>query len=120
MQTVNELHFYVLLSKVFYDVLTCRALNVLKYQKVKVLIVQSGPFTKYLHTFGNQIPIFKTFLKQLNETFHLVLILAVPVDKGSRVSPNVRLHIPFASFLAARRLLCREESRPQPRRRTFS
>ncbi len=33
-------------------------------------------------------------LKQLNGTFHFVFILAVPVDKGGSVSPNVRLHVP--------------------------
>ncbi len=30
-------------------------------------------------------------LKQLNGTFHFVLVLAVPVDKGGSVSPNVRV-----------------------------
>ncbi len=34
-------------------------------------------------------------LKQLNGTFHFVLILMVPVDKGHCVSPNVRLHVPL-------------------------
>ncbi len=60
------------------------------------------------------------FLKQLNGTFHFVLILAAPVDKGGSVSPNVRLHVPSASLLAARRLLHREESGRQLQRRTFS
>ncbi len=44
-----------------------------------------------------------TILKQLNGTFHFVLILVIPVDKGSSGSPNIRLH-----FI------------PQLRRRTFS
>ncbi len=53
--------------------------------------------------------------KQLNGTFHFMLILAVPVDKGGSVSSNVRLLVP-----AAKRLLRQEESGWQLRRRTFS
>ncbi len=60
------------------------------------------------------------FLKQLNGTLHFVLILAVPVDKDSSVSPNIRLYVPSASLPAARRLLRRKESGQQLRRRTFS
>ncbi len=41
----------------------------------------------------------------LNGTSHFVLILAVPVDKGSSVSPNVRLYVSSASLSATRRLL---------------
>ncbi len=41
--------------------------------------------------------------------FFFVLILAVPVDKDSSVSPNVRLHVPSVSLPAARRLLHQEE-----------
>ncbi len=59
-------------------------------------------------------------LKQLNGTFHFLLILVVPVVKGGSVSPNVRLHVPSASLPAARRLLPQEESGWQPRRPTFS
>ncbi len=29
---------------------------------------------------------------------HFVLILAVPVDEGGSVSPNIRLHVPSASL----------------------
>ncbi len=33
------------------------------------------------------------YLKQLNGTFHFMLILATPVDKGSSFSPKVKLHV---------------------------
>ncbi len=59
-------------------------------------------------------------LKQLSGISHFVLILAVPVDKGGSVSPNVRLHVPSASLSTTRRLLPREESGQQLQRRTFS
>ncbi len=35
------------------------------------------------------------YLKQLCGAFHF---LVVPVDKGGRVSPNVRLHVPSVSL----------------------
>ncbi len=38
-------------------------------------------------------------LKQLCGTFHFVLILAVPVDKGGSVSPNIRVTCSFCFTL---------------------
>ncbi len=59
-------------------------------------------------------------LKRLYETFHFVLILEVPVDKGGSVSPNVMLHVLSVSLPAARRLLTLEESGWQLWRQTFN
>ncbi len=59
-------------------------------------------------------------LKQLCGTFHFVLILAVLVDKGGSVSPNVRLHVPSVSLPAESRILPREESGRQLWRQSFS
>ncbi len=54
------------------------------------------------------------------ELLHFVLILAVPVDKGGSVPPNMRLHVPTASHPAAGRQVLQEESGQQLWRRTFS
>ncbi len=42
------------------------------------------------------------YLKKLKGTLHFVLILALPVDKGGGVSPNIRLHVPSASLLCCK------------------
>ncbi len=64
-------------------------------------------------------PTLNIYLKQLIGTFHFVLILAVPTDKGGSVSPNVRLHVDSVSLPTARRLLLQEKSGRQLWRRTF-
>ncbi len=48
----------------------------------------------------SRVRLAKYWLKQLNGTFHFVLILAVPVDKGGSVSPNIGLHVPSADLEA--------------------
>ncbi len=42
--------------------------------------------------------------------FSFCVDFGAPVDKGGSVSPNIRLHVPSVSLLAARRLLLWEYS----------